>query len=31
MVSGGLSWTDVGNPSVVGGLAWQFYASVAEH
>ena len=28
MVSGGLSWTDVGDPRVVGGLAKRFYAAV---
>jgi hypothetical protein len=31
MVSGGLSWTDVGDASVVGGLARRFYAAVAAH
>jgi FAD dependent oxidoreductase len=31
MVSGGLSWTDVGDARVVGGLARRFYAEVAEH
>jgi FAD dependent oxidoreductase len=30
-VSGGLSWTDVGNADVTGGLARRFYAAVAEH
>jgi hypothetical protein len=31
MVSGGLSWTDVGDTRVVGGFARRFYAAVAEH
>ena len=31
MVSGGLSWTDVGDERVVGGLARQFYAAVAAY
>ena len=31
MVSGGLSWTDVGASRVVGGFARAFYGSVAEH
>ncbi len=31
MVSGGLSWTDVGDARVLGGLARRFYAAVAEH
>ena len=31
MVSGGLSWTDVGGTRVLGGLARRFYAAVAEH
>jgi hypothetical protein len=31
MVSGGLSWTDVGDERVVGGFALRFYAAVAEH
>jgi hypothetical protein len=31
MVSGGLSWTDVGEPGAVGGLARRFYAAVADH
>ena len=31
MVSGGLGWTDVGDTSVLGGLARRFYAAVAEH
>jgi hypothetical protein len=31
MVSGGLSWTDVGDARVVGGLARRFYEEVAEH
>jgi hypothetical protein len=31
MVSGGLSWTDVGRASVVGGLARRFYELVADH
>jgi hypothetical protein len=30
MVSGGLSWTDVGNPRVLGGLARRFYQAVAD-
>ncbi len=30
MVSGGLSWTDVGDPRVLGGFARRFYAAVAE-
>jgi FAD dependent oxidoreductase len=29
MVSGGLSWTDVGNERVLGGFARRFYAAVA--
>jgi hypothetical protein len=31
MVSGGLGWTDVGDTSVLGGLARRFYAAVADH
>jgi hypothetical protein len=31
MVSGGLSWTDVGDIRVLGGFARRFYAAVAEH
>jgi hypothetical protein len=31
MVSGGLSWTDVGDPDAVGGLARRFYQLVADH
>jgi hypothetical protein len=31
MVSGGLSWTDVGDVRVLGGFARRFYAAVAEH
>ncbi|MCP9486171.1 MAG: FAD-dependent oxidoreductase [Gaiellaceae bacterium MAG52_C11] len=31
MVSGGLSWTDVGDARVLGGLARRFYEAVAEH
>jgi FAD dependent oxidoreductase len=31
MVSGGLSWTDVGDARVIGGLARRFYQSVADH
>jgi hypothetical protein len=31
MVSGGLSWTDVGDPSVLGGFALRFYEAVAQH
>ena len=31
MVSGGLSWTDVGDVRVLGGFARRFYALVAEH
>jgi hypothetical protein len=31
MVGGGLSWTDVGNPRVLGGLARRFYQAVADH
>jgi hypothetical protein len=31
MVSGGLSWTDVGETRVVGGLVRRFYADVAKH
>jgi hypothetical protein len=31
MVSGGLSWTDVGDACVLGGLARRFYAAVADH
>ena len=30
MVSGGLSWTDVGDKRVLGGFARRFYAAVAE-
>ena len=31
MVSGGLSWTDVGDVRVLGGFARRFYTAVAEH
>lgn len=31
MVSGGLSWTDVGDARVIGGLARRFYELVAQH
>jgi hypothetical protein len=31
MVSGGLSWTDVGDPDAIGGLARRFYGLVADH
>ena len=31
MVSGGLGWTDVGDPRVLGGAARRFYAAVADH
>jgi hypothetical protein len=31
MVSGGLSWTDVGDTKVLGGFARRFYAAVARH
>ena len=31
MVSGGLSWTDVGDARVLGGFARRFYAAVADH
>ena len=31
MVSGGLSWTDVGDTRAVGGLARRFCEAVAEH
>jgi FAD dependent oxidoreductase len=31
MVSGGLSWTDVGRLEAVGGLTGRFYERVAEH
>lgn len=31
MVSGGLSWTDVGRVEVVGGLTGRFYELVAKH
>jgi hypothetical protein len=30
MVSGGLGWTDVGDPEVLGGMARRFYAAVAD-
>jgi hypothetical protein len=30
MVSGGLSWTDVGDERVLGGFARRFYAAVAD-
>jgi hypothetical protein len=30
MVSGGLSWTDVGDASVIGGFAGRFYQAVAD-
>jgi hypothetical protein len=31
MVSGGLSWTDVGDARVIEGFAARFYAAVADH
>lgn len=31
MVSGGLSWTDVGDASVIQGFALHFYRAVADH
>jgi hypothetical protein len=31
MVSGGLSWTDAGDVSVLGGLCRRFYEAVASH
>jgi hypothetical protein len=31
MVSGGLSWTDVGDTRAIGGLARRFYEAVAAH
>jgi hypothetical protein len=31
MVSGGLSWADVGDTRVLGGFARRFYAAVADH
>jgi hypothetical protein len=31
MVSGGLSWTDIGSTEVIGGLTGQFYELVAKH
>ena len=31
MVSGGLSWTDVGDVRVLGGFVRRFYSAVAEH
>ena len=31
MVSGGLSWTDVGDTRVLGGLCRRFYEAVADH
>jgi len=31
MVSGGLSWTDVGDERVIAGFALRFYAAVAKH
>ena len=31
MVSGGLSWTDVGDTRVIGGRTRRFYGRVAEH
>jgi hypothetical protein len=31
MVSGGLSWTDVGDTRAIGGLARRFYEQVAAH
>lgn len=31
MVSGGLSWTDVGDASVIQGFALRFYQAVADH
>jgi hypothetical protein len=31
MVSGGLSWTDVGDTRVLGGFARRFYQAVADH
>jgi hypothetical protein len=31
MVSGGLSWTDIGDERVIDGFALRFYRAVAEH
>ena len=31
MVSGGLSWTDVGDTRAIGGVARRFYAAVADY
>jgi hypothetical protein len=31
MVSGGLSWTDIGTTEVIGGLAGRFFELVAKH
>ena len=31
MVSGGLSWTDLGDTRVLGGFARRFYSAVADH
>ena len=31
MVSGGLSWTDVGDTRVIGAIARRFYGDVADH
>jgi hypothetical protein len=31
MVSGGLSWTDVGDSGMIGGLTLRFYDAVARH
>jgi hypothetical protein len=31
MVSGGLSWTDLGDTRVIGGLARRFHEAVADH
>jgi hypothetical protein len=31
MVSGGLGYTDIGDPRVIGGMAAEFRAAVAEH
>jgi hypothetical protein len=31
MVSGGLSWTDIGDERVIDGFALRFYCAVAEH
>ncbi|MEM1227133.1 MAG: FAD-dependent oxidoreductase [Planctomycetota bacterium] len=31
LTSGGLGWTDTGNPAVIGGLAKEFYQEVFRH